>query len=298
MTTSPSNREAALALAAKGHPVLPLHSPLAGRYSCGARNCSRIGKHPRGVYGLKSASTDPERIGFWWHGQPSANVGMRCDGLLVVDLDYGGAVSLHELEWELGELPETRIQSSGRGEHRFFATPAGVLLGNSTAALGHPKGLHLRGDRGYVVAAPSLHPNGRRYAWRDPKTPIAELPEPWLEKLLELPELPAERSAGGKAERDRIRALAAETSSTRYGLSALAGELVKLRSAQEGTRNETLNRAGFPARAALRRRRARAGARRAGARGRRACDRARLARDRPDTRLRAERRWQHPRSRQ
>jgi hypothetical protein len=241
--------EAALELAAAGHPVLPLHSPFAGGCTCGNRRCSRVGKHPRGVYGLTHASTDPEQVESWWYGQPSANVGMRCDGLVVFDLDGPkGKRSFEQLEWELGELPESRTQQSGRGEHRFYRIPAESSIGNSTAALDNPPGLDLRaGTRGYVVVAPSLHASGARYVW-DPETPFAFLLQPWLERLLELPSLPerqpARRGCGGN-QLDEIRRLALGGESTRYGLVALEAHLEKIRTAPEGKRNETLNRSVF-----------------------------------------------------
>jgi hypothetical protein len=172
----------------------------------------------------------------WWFGQPRANIGLRCDGLVAFDLDGpAGRRSLTELEWELGELPETRGQQSGRGQHRFYRVPAEALVGNSTAPLGDPPGLDLRGgDRGYVVAAPSLHSSGRAYVWTDPEAPIAPLPEAWLERLLGLPRLPA-----------REPELVAALGTSRYGLAALEAELLKIRSAPEGRRNETLNRSVF-----------------------------------------------------
>jgi hypothetical protein len=226
--------EAALELAGAGHPVLPLHTPTARGCSCG-RHCGRVGKHPRSTYGLKSATTDLRRVEAWWHGQPGANIGMRCDALLVVDLDYGGKASLAMLEWELGELPETRRQSSGRGEHCFYSTPPGVLLGNSTAPLGNPRGLDLRaGDRGYIVVAPSLHASGHTYRWLDPEAPIAPLPETWLERLLELPSLPTRESE-----------LVAAEGTTCYGLAALEAELRKVRAAAQGRRNNQLNTSVF-----------------------------------------------------
>jgi hypothetical protein len=222
--------EEARKLAAAGRFVLPLHTPNGRACSCGRRRCDSAGKHPRGVYGLRHATTDLAQVEAWWHGQPDANVGMRTDGLVAFDLDGpAGRRSLEQLEWDLGALPETRGQRSGRGEHRFYATPPEVLIGNSTHTLGDPPGLHLRaGDRGYVVAAPSLHASGRRYRWLDPEAPIAPLPEAWLERLLELPRLePLE--------------LAPEGDSTRYGRVALEAELAKLRAAPVGRRNETLN---------------------------------------------------------
>jgi hypothetical protein len=185
---------------------------------------------------LKSATTDLRQVQAWWHAQPEANIGMRCDGLVAFDLDgKDGRRSLAELEWELGELPETRGQQSGRGQHRFYRVDDAVLIGNSTHALGDPPGLDLRGgDRGYVVVAPSLHANGLPYRWLDPQAPIAALPEPWLERLLELPRLP-----------ERPAQLSAAEGTTRYGLAALEAELLKIRTAPEGGRNETLNRSTF-----------------------------------------------------
>jgi hypothetical protein len=231
---------AALELAAAGHPVLPLHSPEAGRCSCGDSHCSRVGKHPRGCYGLTHATTDPERIASWWWGQPEANVGLRCDGLLVFDVDGAkGQRSLADLEWDLGELPASRVQTSGRGEHRFYRIPAESSIGNSTAPLGNPPDLHLRaGSRGYVVAAPSLHASGTRYRWLEPNASIAELPQPWLERMVGLQRLP---------EREPSALLAGVLGLTggRYGQAALEGELHKIRHAPEGARNETLNRSVF-----------------------------------------------------
>jgi hypothetical protein len=222
--------EEAKELGAAGHPVLPLHTPNGRACSCGRRRCDSAGKHPRGVYGLRHASTDMGQIEAWWFGQPDANIGMRTDGLVAFDLDGAdGRRSLAELEWDLGELPESRGQTSGRGEHRFYRLPVETVVGNSTHPLGDPPGLHLRaGDRGYVVAAPSLHASGRRYHWIDPEAPIAPLPEAWLERLLELPRLePPEPIPEGD--------------STRYGRVALEAELAKLRAAPVGRRNEALN---------------------------------------------------------
>jgi hypothetical protein len=106
MTFPSELAQAALALAAAGHPVLPLHSPEGRACSCGRRRCPSAGKHPRGVYGLAHASVDRAQIESWWHGQPRANVGMRCDALVAFDLDgLAGRRSLAELEWDLGELP-------------------------------------------------------------------------------------------------------------------------------------------------------------------------------------------------
>jgi Bifunctional DNA primase/polymerase, N-terminal len=131
------------------------------------------------------------------------------------------------------------VQSSGRGEHRFYRIPAESSIGNSTAPLESPPDLHLRaGSRGYVVAAPSLHASGTRYRWLEPDASIAELPQPWLERMVGLQRLP---------EREPTTPLAGVLGPAggRYGQAALEGELHKIRLAPEGTRNETLNRSVF-----------------------------------------------------
>jgi hypothetical protein len=167
----------------------------------------------------------------WWWGQPWANIGLRCDGLLVLDVDgRDGERSLYALEAELGELPGTREQRTGRGRHLLYAA-SGVSLGNSTRPLGDPVGLDLRaGTRGYIVAAPSRHASGERYRWSDPGRPPAPLPLGWLERL----ELPLRRLVPSPPLDEM-----AET--TAYGRAALEDELCAILRARTGKRNETLN---------------------------------------------------------
>ena len=58
--------EAALAYAARGWAVLPLHTPTGGGCSCRDRKCRSIGKHPRTLHGVKDATTDAAQIRTWW----------------------------------------------------------------------------------------------------------------------------------------------------------------------------------------------------------------------------------------
>src|SRR5215211_568775 len=176
---------AALALAAEGHPVLPLTTPQASGCSCGNPGCGNTGKHPRGGLGLAHASSDVQTLRDWWSSWPAANVGLRCDGLLVFDVDgETGEESLVRLERHLGPLPATREQRTGRGRHLLYAVPPGVELGNSTGPLGSPAGIDLRGGkRGYIVAPVSLHVSGTIYRWVDPEAPVCGLPARFLEAL-------------------------------------------------------------------------------------------------------------------
>src|SRR5437762_2791989 len=71
-------RDAALAYAALGIAVFPLHHPLLdGGCSCGAKDCvTSAGKHPRTYNGLKAATTDCDQIRGWWNAWPDANIGL------------------------------------------------------------------------------------------------------------------------------------------------------------------------------------------------------------------------------
>ena len=158
---------AALEYAGRGFAVFPL-----------------AGKVPRTPNGLKDASADPAQLAEWWTAWPDAGVAVRTgapSGLIVLDVDpgHGGADSLAELEAEHGALPETvRCETGGGGEHYYFAHPGGEIR-NTAGKLGD--GLDTRGDGGYVVAPPSPHPLGGRYAWDTPpdEAEIAEAPA-WL----------------------------------------------------------------------------------------------------------------------
>ena len=186
---SPFEREeelavAAVAYAAAGLPVLPLHVPFDGVCSCGASGCRSPGKHPRLRDGLKGATSDVAMVAEWWLRWPGANVGICTgarSGLLVLDVDveHGGVAALEALVRERGPLPKTpEAWTGGGGRHYYFLHP-GVSVRNSAGRLGD--GLDVRGDGGDVVAAPSLHVTGRPYRWirQLGDTRLAE-PPPWL----------------------------------------------------------------------------------------------------------------------
>ena len=70
---------------------------------------------------------------------------------------------------------------TGKGRHILLRHPGGIIR-NFARKL---PGLDLRGDGGYIVAAPSLHQNGNRYEWST-RPDEAELASPpaWLAELL------------------------------------------------------------------------------------------------------------------
>ncbi len=228
---------AALAYAAAGWPVLPVHTPARyGGCSCGRAGCRKPGKHPRTARGLLDATTEAATIAAWWSRWPRANVGVRTGALVVLDVDgREGAQSLAAIEAAHVGLPATRRVRTARGEHIYFYAAA-QEVNCSAAQLG--VGLDVRGRGGYVIAPPSLHANGSRYSWNQTRD-VASLPA-WLAALL----------ADARPEHERARlpssvVTAPDARGARYLRAALAGEVAAVARAPVGARNDVLNRAAF-----------------------------------------------------
>jgi hypothetical protein len=233
---------AAIVYARRGWPVFPCHSPVARRAACtcGMPDCGSPGKHPRVRNGLNAATTDELQVRRWWGRWPHANVGIRTgaeSGLVVVDVDpaHGGAESLDRLVSVHGRFFDgTRtVRTGGGGWHFYFRHP-GELVRNDTGRRLGP-GIDVRGDGGYVLAPPSLHSTGNRYELDEPRREVAALPEWLVERLAREPNRPRFPSP------DPVHGPHAQ----RWADAAFAGELDRLRSAQEGARNDTLNRIAF-----------------------------------------------------
>jgi hypothetical protein len=130
----------------------------------------------------------------WFSGRSEAGIGIvtgAISGLVVVDIDvsHGGDGALEHLEREHGRLPTTvECRTGGGGRHLYFAHPGGLVVRNK---VGLAPGVDLRGDGGYVVAPPSLHASGLRYAWLDGRAPgstaIMPLPDWVLRQAVEEP---------------------------------------------------------------------------------------------------------------
>lgn len=189
----PSVLQAALWYAGQGIAVFPLgpaKRPLARCAACrpvGAcpgRNECRCGVDT--CHGFYAATLDRAVINGWWGRQPGWQIGLRTGQVsdlvaLDVDLDKGGLDSLISLQQAGLDIRGTAAQLSGSGLsfHLLYRHPGGTVP-NSAGRLGD--GLDLRGDGGYVVGAPSRHPDtGSRYellgeltqlpVWRPPSDP-------------------------------------------------------------------------------------------------------------------------------
>ena len=128
-------------------------------------------KLPATKNGSKDATTDRHYIEKWWNRWPDANIGIATggvsDGLVVVDLDEDEEKDKHGYEvlknWqqEHGELPETWTSITGRGGYHFLYRDSAQVKNAQNLY----DGVDIRGEGGYIVAPPSIHPNGRQYAW-------------------------------------------------------------------------------------------------------------------------------------
>ena len=243
-------RAAALAYASRGIPVLPLHHPVASvtaarpvpagqplatptwslGCSCGDRACGQVGKHPLGQlvpHGLKEATTNRARVLAWWSQHPQANVGLACGHRFDV-LDLDGPAGIQALrQFAAGHritLPaHGPVVRSGRpeGGWHYYLAPAGlprrqgVLEGVDYQALG-----------GYVVAPPSRHATGNRYAWaRDLDHPLPGLPGALYERL-------AERAQPNRPTPTALPMRVKEEAGVPWARSALARELGRVAAAR------------------------------------------------------------------
>jgi len=127
----------------------------------------------------------------WFRRWPQANIGIvtgAISGLVVIDIDpqHDGDESLTRLEREHGPLPHTvEAITGGGGRHLYFAHPGGQARNKAGLAAG----IDLRGDGGYVVAPPSIHPSGRAYIWEvshhPDETTLAPLPYWLLQRVID-----------------------------------------------------------------------------------------------------------------
>lgn len=172
------------------------------------------------------------------------NVGIATgsvSGCFVLDVDgEQGRETLAKLIAEHGELPHTPTARTGKGQHYYFRYPAGYTVRNLAGRSVHGEvlpGIDHRGNGGYVVAPPSIHPNGSVYEWiiSPWDAPMAEAPL-WLLELVAVPEDNQPLDFNDAA--DNVPAGA-------YLDKALESELTILTQAPDGQRNDRLNKASF-----------------------------------------------------
>jgi hypothetical protein len=129
------------------------------------------------------ATKDPATVDDWWsNGYAGFGIGIATgheSDLMVIDVDNGPGkfgddvlLALCELN---GPLPDTpTVLTPGGGRHIYFRWPGFNPVHD---ALG--EWIDVQGEGRFVVAPPSVHPNGGVYAWehslRPSQTPVVEL---------------------------------------------------------------------------------------------------------------------------
>lgn len=133
-----------------------------------------VGRHQR-----ERRATEHEVMAWWRLGAPNVAIATGAiSGLFVWDCDSELA---YAASLRLG-LPDTMTVKTGKGYHVYFALPD-FPVGNRA---GICTSVDVRGDGGYVVAAPSIHPSGAVYHCSDWYYPLAPAPD-WIIRLIRRP---------------------------------------------------------------------------------------------------------------
>jgi len=127
-------------------------------------------------HGFYAATVDPHRIHAMTHAVPGGLLAIRTgatSGLVVVDIDpgHGGRVQADLMP------PTLYVVTGSSGLHLYYRHPSTPILNSQSRVA---PGIDVRGDGGYVVAPPSIHPRTRRpYRWGTGGEPV-EMPPPLL----------------------------------------------------------------------------------------------------------------------
>ncbi|NUQ47467.1 MAG: bifunctional DNA primase/polymerase [Phycisphaerae bacterium] len=150
--------------------------------------CAAGRKTPLTPRGHQDATTDTETITAWWTRNKDANIAIRTDGLLVVDVDGDDSAWLGDQDerWtDMAMAPSARTPRGGR--HFLFRQPTGRSWRCTQGRLAER--VDTRANGGYIVAPPSIV-DGRAYRWLESyelDVPPDRLPEPpgWLIERLD-----------------------------------------------------------------------------------------------------------------
>lgn len=97
----------------------------------------------------------------WWTNTPGFNIALATGAIsciVVADCDTPEAVARYMSH---KDYKPTLAVVTGQGMHFYHHAP-GFRVNNAVRLL---PDLDIRGDGGYVVAPPSVHPSGKRYHW-------------------------------------------------------------------------------------------------------------------------------------
>lgn len=160
------SRSTALMLAEQGYKIVPLPPRE---------------KFPKGLAEWqKRATNDVAQIKRWFDKHPERGVGWAMgaqpNGLNLAGIDVdvaGGKLGFSTMSslrdrFGLREMMRSTIRTeTGTGGWHMIVDTGSVLVSNGRLG----PGVDLRGEGGFLVAPPSIHPNGRAYRWVEGKAP-------------------------------------------------------------------------------------------------------------------------------
>lgn len=126
-------------------------------------------KAPACAHGCKDATTDPDAIAELFYKTFNVGIatGKLSGGLFVIDLDVDEDTGKNGIEvlrgWIRlnGEFPPTVVSRTGGGGIQLLYRAAEPVPCSVNCRLG----VDIRGEGGYIVAPPSVHPNLTLYEW-------------------------------------------------------------------------------------------------------------------------------------
>lgn len=228
----------------RGWNVIPGHSLTAGgRCTCGNRNCSSPGKHPRidwDEYATRRSTV--EELAEWWRRWSDANIAAvtgHTSGRAVLDIDgEQGWLSLLEAGIE---LPPTVTVESGRdyAAHMHFTYPEAAEIPSAVGVF--PK-VDVRADPGIIILPGSDHVSGKVYRFKEGHSPDDLEEAPFPGEIRSLLKANKPKPIGQATVKPACKYTPARDA---YCQAALEEECAKVAAAPEGERNSTLNAAAF-----------------------------------------------------
>ena len=114
----------------------------------------------------------------WFNNLSGAGVGVvtgRISGIVVLDIEAYCKIPIEEI---LRRYPTQLVaRSGGGGYHLYFSYPrTATRVSNRVGVF---EGADIRADGGFIVAAPTTHPNGQKYEWIQ-KGPLGVFPSELL----------------------------------------------------------------------------------------------------------------------
>ena len=139
--------------------------------------CAERGKKPaldRTGKEHAAATSDTDQIIKWWDAlYPQSNIGIACTANRLAVIDIDGEAGIEWIHDNQLPMPQTWTATTARGFHYYYRWPMGGARIKTCQIA--PK-LEIRGAGAYVIAPPSIHPDGNSYQWSPERCDWGSLP--------------------------------------------------------------------------------------------------------------------------